>query len=184
MQPRLRIAITTPSNACRRFLELQQPILSLPRYHPDGRKVRPLHLLLFKLLNNVAHNLISYPGKLISRGLTPSHHVYVAVVLFRFELRQQPCLLFSQSQVFRSSGLLSQVRPSDCFKRQRRSRHGCPTVTLAELPSLLTPRPRIVRAIQQSFSKGIFRCRASCPSTPGINRETESISVIAVTHHH
>lgn len=40
-RPRLRIAITTPSNACRRFWNLQQPILSLPRYHPDGRKVRP-----------------------------------------------------------------------------------------------------------------------------------------------
>ncbi len=121
---------------------------------------------------------------MISRGLTPSHHVYVAVVRVPFELRQQPCLLFSQSQVFQKLGLLSQVRPSDCFKRQRRISDGCPTVTLAELPSLLTPQAAIVRAIQQSFSKGVFRCRGLIPSTPGINRETESISVIAGNYHH
>ncbi len=135
-RPRLRIAITTPSNACRLFWNLQQPILSLPRYHPDGRRYVLLHLLLFKLLNNVAHNLSLILGKLISRGLTPSHHVYVLLCVFRFELRQQPCLLFSQARFSRSSGLLSQVRPSDCFNASDVSRHGCPTVTLAELPSL------------------------------------------------
>ncbi len=120
-RPRLRIAITTPSNACRRFWNLQQPILSLPRCHrTEGRYVL-LHLLLFKLLNNVAHNLISYPGKLIFGSVLRFPIMFMLLVrVFSFELGQQLCLLFSQSRFSRSSGLLSRVRPSDCFKRQRR----------------------------------------------------------------
>nr|VXZ81552.1 Uncharacterised protein [Klebsiella pneumoniae] len=61
-RPRLRIAITTPSNACRRFGTFNNPYF---HFHgitrTEGRYVL-LHLFLFKLLNNVAHNLISYHG--------------------------------------------------------------------------------------------------------------------------
>ncbi len=75
-----------------------------------------LHLLLFKLLNNVAHNLISYLGKLIFGAYAIPSCLCFAVVRVLFELRQQPYLLSSVKASFRSSGLLSRVRPSDCFK--------------------------------------------------------------------
>lgn len=105
----------------------------------EGRYVL-LHLLLFKLLNNVAHNLISYLGKLISRGLRHPIMFMLLLCVFRFELRQQPCLLFSQSQVFQKFRSSKRYGPATVSNASDVSRHGCPTVTLAELPSLLTPQ--------------------------------------------
>lgn len=123
----------------------------------EGRYVL-LHLFLFKLLNNVAHNLISYLGKLIlGAHACPSCLCCCCACSVLNSASSFACS--SVRAVFsRSSGLLP-CGPATAPDASDVSQHGFPTAILAVLPSPLTLQDGYSGAIQQPISKGIFRCR-------------------------
>ena len=102
---RVQTAVTNSDNHALECLQTFFGTFNNPYFHfhgvtwTEGRYVL-LHLFLFKLLNNVAHNMSLTLGKLIYRSRLMSDVSFIVLLpglMFPLELSQQHRLLVSQS---------------------------------------------------------------------------------------